>query len=305
MLPTYITAPAVGALIGYITNFIAIKMLFRPLNPKYILGLKLPFTPGIIPREKDRLAKSIGNAVGAQLLNSDVIVSTLTSSHFRESVEGFIDEKLQNVKLNKIRIDDILIYTLNANEAENLQSTIKNELSKFMSDRISSPETSEKLTTFMQKALHDYIGNQFDNPMIKMMMSLNPGIADSIVNFITEKIKQILVSNSSGVIDEFINDEFEKFMDTPLSNMLDNFEDELPNIKKSVFDAFIRTIENNSEVITSALNLPKIIEDRVHDLDVLEVETLILSVVEKELKAIIWLGALLGMLMGFLMPLFS
>ena len=42
--------PLVGALIGFITNVLAIKMLFRPLRPHYLFGLRIPFTPGILPR---------------------------------------------------------------------------------------------------------------------------------------------------------------------------------------------------------------------------------------------------------------
>ena len=52
--------PLVGGVIGYITNDIAIKMLFHPRKAIYIGKWKLPFTPGLIPKEKHRVAKSIG-----------------------------------------------------------------------------------------------------------------------------------------------------------------------------------------------------------------------------------------------------
>ena len=42
----------VGAIIGYFTNWLAIKMLFRPHYEKKIFGIKIPFTPGLIPKEK-------------------------------------------------------------------------------------------------------------------------------------------------------------------------------------------------------------------------------------------------------------
>ena len=45
----YLLPPLAGALIGYFTNYLAIRMLFRPLKPWHFLGLKLPLTPGIIP----------------------------------------------------------------------------------------------------------------------------------------------------------------------------------------------------------------------------------------------------------------
>ena len=65
----YLIGPAVGAVIGYITNDLAIKMLFRPRKAVYIGTLHVPFTPGLIPSQQGRIAKSIGEVVSRQLLN--------------------------------------------------------------------------------------------------------------------------------------------------------------------------------------------------------------------------------------------
>ena len=54
----YVIAPLLGGVIGYITNDIAIRMLFRPHKAKYVMGVHIPFTPGIIPKEKGRIAVS-------------------------------------------------------------------------------------------------------------------------------------------------------------------------------------------------------------------------------------------------------
>ena len=55
----YIAAPLIGALIGYCTNYIAVKMLFRPRHEKYIFVHTVPLTPGVSPKGKTRLAKSV------------------------------------------------------------------------------------------------------------------------------------------------------------------------------------------------------------------------------------------------------
>ena len=57
---TIIIRPLIGAGIGDITNWIAVKMLFRPLKPIKFGKHALPFTPGIIPKNKARIAESIG-----------------------------------------------------------------------------------------------------------------------------------------------------------------------------------------------------------------------------------------------------
>ena len=47
---------ALGALIGYVTNYIAVKMLFRPYSAVKTGSRTLPFTPGVIPKNKSRIA---------------------------------------------------------------------------------------------------------------------------------------------------------------------------------------------------------------------------------------------------------
>ena len=51
-----LAGPAIGAVIGYCTNYGAVKMLFRPLTPIRIGKFTLPFTPGVIPKRKKELA---------------------------------------------------------------------------------------------------------------------------------------------------------------------------------------------------------------------------------------------------------
>ncbi|XPM56808.2 MAG: DUF445 domain-containing protein [Leptolyngbya sp. IPPAS B-1204] len=63
--------PIVGGIIGYFTNDIAIKMLFRPYRAYYIAGRRLPFTPGLIPSNQERLAQRISDAIMGSLLTPE------------------------------------------------------------------------------------------------------------------------------------------------------------------------------------------------------------------------------------------
>ncbi|NEP41186.1 MAG: DUF445 family protein, partial [Okeania sp. SIO2H7] len=59
----YLIPPVAGGVIGYFTNDIAIKMLFRPYKGYYIFGRKIPFTPGLIPANQERLAKRVADTI--------------------------------------------------------------------------------------------------------------------------------------------------------------------------------------------------------------------------------------------------
>ncbi|TFG63814.1 MAG: DUF445 family protein, partial [Spirochaetales bacterium] len=82
----YALPPVLGAVIGYVTNALAIKMLFRPLTEKRFLGIRIPFTPGIIPKKRYDLAHSIGTMVSRELLTEGIVAERLNRENFRDSI---------------------------------------------------------------------------------------------------------------------------------------------------------------------------------------------------------------------------
>jgi len=85
----------IGGFIGWLTNKIAIKMLFRPINPHRILGLKIQ---GVFPRRKDKIAISLADIIEKELLSKEVIMSQLLSeekiARIKEKMKIVIVEKL-------------------------------------------------------------------------------------------------------------------------------------------------------------------------------------------------------------------
>ena len=84
----WIVMPLVGGCIGYITNRLAVAMIFRPVEPRRFLGLRIQ---GLVPRRKPDLARSIGRVVGAHLLNHEDIVRAMGSL----DVEGLIERAIE------------------------------------------------------------------------------------------------------------------------------------------------------------------------------------------------------------------
>jgi uncharacterized membrane protein YheB (UPF0754 family) len=66
-----VAPPVFGGVIGYFTNDIAIKMLFRPYQARYLFRRKLPFTPGLIPSNQERLAQRIADTIMGSLLTPE------------------------------------------------------------------------------------------------------------------------------------------------------------------------------------------------------------------------------------------
>ncbi|MFP4617749.1 MAG: DUF445 domain-containing protein [Spirochaetaceae bacterium] len=120
--------PLIGAVIGYVTNVIAIKMLFRPLREKRLFGLRLPLTPGIIPRQRHTLAESIGVMVSRDLITEDAVRGQLSSPGFGGTVRKKLHELMElifytptgelpeKLKLPNMRPEDFPEYSSTAAE---------------------------------------------------------------------------------------------------------------------------------------------------------------------------------------------
>ncbi len=94
---SFLLFPVVGAAIGALTNEIAIKMLFRPYRPVRIGGLRLPFTPGVIPSQRATIAHNIATTFEEQLLSGEEIHGVLTGEKARATVNRKVDEVLQGL----------------------------------------------------------------------------------------------------------------------------------------------------------------------------------------------------------------
>ncbi len=97
--PALWVPPLAGALIGYATNYLAIWMLFHPRAPIRVLGRPVPFSPGLIPRERGRLAEAIAESVQRELLSGRELVDLLKDSSLKRqavrTVGDLVDDKLK------------------------------------------------------------------------------------------------------------------------------------------------------------------------------------------------------------------
>lgn len=91
----FILLVLIGGFIGWLTNKVAIKMLFRPINPHKFLGIKIQ---GVFPRRKDQIAISLAEIIEEELLSKEAIMSQLMS-------EDKID--LIKIKMKKIIVEKL------------------------------------------------------------------------------------------------------------------------------------------------------------------------------------------------------
>lgn len=93
----YILLPVIAGLIGWLTNWVAVVMLFRPRNPTYILGINFQ---GIFPKRQKYLAEQLGDLVADQLLSSEDIRSRLVGQNSLDDILEMVEYKIDDYLLN-------------------------------------------------------------------------------------------------------------------------------------------------------------------------------------------------------------
>ena len=280
-----IVPPIIGAVIGYVTNWIAVKMLFRPLKPVKIGKFKLPFTPGLIPKSKPRLAKALGSAVSTNLLSNDDFIKALTSDEVVDKLNKNIAEYMHSDTCLK----DIVISNSSLDDYNNILS--------FSSDKISSVV----LTKLEEKNVGHIISAEIQKIASEKMKGSLLGIfgGNSIVSSLGEPVESAINTyisdNGKSIIDSMVSDELsslgsKKFSDVSTFDTI-NFSDMITKI-------YINFVTSKVPVLLDTINISSIIENKILEMDLLDLENLILSVMKNELKALVNLGALIGFVLG-------
>ena len=166
---------AFGSLAGGLTNSVAIWMLFHPYEPPTLGGRPLRFAQGAIPKNRERLARAMGQAVGERLLTGDDLARALAEPSFRaafrdrldaflrdvlERERGSLQELLPPAVVAEIRpiLDDVADSALARLDAylasESFEESAREWTARFM-DEIRDRPVGELLTTDREQALTD------------------------------------------------------------------------------------------------------------------------------------------------------
>ncbi len=135
------TLPIIAGLIGWITNFLAIKMLF---HPKKKVNLYLFTIQGIFPKRQDVLAERLGKIVSSELFSFKDIKERFTSTSTAVEINKVLDEKLEDFMEDKIKTAmPMLAMFLNKEAKAKIKDTLHQEFQNILPDILN--KYSEKL----------------------------------------------------------------------------------------------------------------------------------------------------------------
>ncbi|MDF2521862.1 MAG: hypothetical protein K0R84_2490 [Clostridia bacterium] len=161
----------VGGIIGWVTNVLAIKMLFRPIKP-----ISIPLTnikmQGLIPKRRNEIARSIGEAVKNELINIDEIIDKLVTTENKTKV-------MQSIKLRVIQAVDLKIPSL-------IPSSIKAKLLEYIGEQIDAEAES-----ILDRTIDDLTKKAIEQVDIGQM------VTEKIDEFELEKIEEMILKLAS------------------------------------------------------------------------------------------------------------
>jgi|LGVF01.2.fsa_nt_gb uncharacterized membrane protein YheB (UPF0754 family) len=296
---SFLIGPIIGGIIGLITNGIAIRMLFRPLKPVMIFGHQLPFTPGLIPKEKPRIAKSLGNVVANTLVNETVIKKGLLSPEMDHKISLALEKRIDSKKNSDETLRDFLYSFTGEDEGQALTIKTQSKITKLSYGRVSKLQLGERLS---EVAIVEMVEN-LQGSMFSML--INDSLIASAKIKIAEIIDHIVVSKGEEIIEGIIATETTSILDQKLSDLYNQYKHRLPEAQAWLLTTYHNLIEKNSGTVVRALNIAQLVEEQINSFDILTFEKIILDIMSKELKAIVWLGGLLGCIMGLVMTLIN
>ncbi|MEA4804941.1 DUF445 domain-containing protein [Acetobacterium wieringae] len=292
---SFFIGPLLGGIIGLITNGIAIRMLFRPLNAIKVFGLTLPFTPGLIPKEKPRIAKSLGDVVANNLLNEDVIKNGLLSPEMDDKITIAVNGLIAKKSTSDETLRE-LFYSFSGTERGALIITdVTNKVVGFSYERMVKMELGPLLSEI---AVTEIVSN-LQGSMFAML--INENLISSAKVKMAEIIERMVVEKGESILDNIFEKESTNLLDKRLCDLYLEYEDRIPEFVAWVISTYHQLIDKNIGVLIHALDLSKLVEDQINGYDVLTFEKMLLEIMRKELNAIVWLGGLLGCIMGLVM----
>ena len=275
----------VGSVIGYFTNFLAIKMLFRPRREVRIGKWKLPFTPGIIPKNQPRLANAIGNAVGGHLLNAETIKESFQKNGTKEKLVKKVAASLYE---SEACLGDF--FSTDENHGE-LIERFSSVLAGAVAEKVRQMEFKPIVAEIGKEAMGDLLNHK----MITMLLTEER--QDAIYERIAQAIHKYLDENGEEMIKSAISQNVKSLEGKPIKEIVQagTSQEGLEHLALYVVNM---AAERYGASLLQAIDVSAVVRERIESMDVAEMERLTLSVCSKELQAVINLGALIGAVIG-------
>ena len=201
----------IATLHGFGAAWLAIWMLFHPYNPVKLFGITV-WPQGMIPRHRAKLAESIGNAVGNELVSQQTVFDALfETSFFQRKVEDFVNAHTQDL-LGKVypSFIDALPSAARAPILDTI-SALQYRLAEYIAAMLKSEETRSAIGSFINRQVDDLVARRVgdtlsDDQFRKILLFVEQrfarlvseeGLEQKISGFVSGRLDDLARSNAT------------------------------------------------------------------------------------------------------------
>ena len=284
----YILPPIVGAVIGYFTNLIAVRMLFFPREEKYLFGHRVPFTPGAIPKGKARLAKAAGKIVQDELFTREDISGRLLTAE----VERSLIDKAMDVLSRDIRETGAQLLGSPGRYDKAEESVIK-LLTWKITDAVHRVDIPKAVREEGSALIHEQTAS---SPLLKLVIT--DKLIDRIMLMIGSKIEEFIDARAGDMVADITSSRIHDLGDRTSLHVMEQAGYDEEHVRAKLTEAYRESIVDAVNSTLKRIDVAAVVEDKINSMSVEELEKGVLMVMETELNMIVRLGALIGLVIG-------
>lgn len=292
----YIVTIVTGTIIGYGTNYLAVKMMFRPKREVKVFGKTLPFTPGVIPKQKDKLAAAIGNAVGTSLLTKDDIKSRLMGDELKSVITGKLSEMLSTQLKQEImhlaKLDDDGYAAMKTKLAAAITSQIMQS--------VNSVGVGKKISEESSRAFQEWVTAEDG---LKRKVLKTAFIEDSInalIAYLSEKVQEYVEKNGAVIIRAEVDKRLDTLEESAVTELLEKVDITEEKLNKTISDIYDKLVDKAVDELLAHVDIAEMIRKKIDEMDIDTLEELVMKVMKDQLNAIINIGALIGFVLALI-----
>lgn len=292
-----------GGIIGGLTNEIAIRLTFRPYKEKHLFGMSIPFTPGLIPKDREKIALAVGDSISENLMNKEVLEKKLLSTEIITKIGETYDNFVAKQKMNTETLKEFLCHFITKEDVEKIQKDAGGELATQLHHYLAQTN----LGTSLARAAVDHALKKMEWNIFAMLLNAKTFlelIREPAQDMLAKHINEIIRNNSGEIAYRLIGTESDRLLYIRVCDLLAGHDEQLQQARRMLIEGYEKTITTHLPRVLATINISDIISERINAMDMAKSEEIIRSVINKELRAIVWLGALLGCVIGLVNSFF-
>ncbi len=247
---------------GYIGAWLAVRMLFRPRQPVKLLGLTV-FPQGMIPRHRDKLATTIGKAVGEELVSQETIVEQLFGKEFlRKKIQSVVSSYTRDLTSQSY---PSLVEALPAGIREPVLDTVVSlqlKITEHIQTVLKNEETVESISGFVTRRVDEFLSKRVSEVVDEEQFN-------QILSFIETRVRSVVKEPVlEKKITEFVNRRVDDLANTNVTLGEMFTPDTIELLKEKASEQIDPIIHQLAEIATSKRTREQIgtlIKREVHD----------------------------------------